>query len=86
MCVTIPLIQSVPLSLPLQSDTSVLVVPAHPAPTLPEGGYDDEIFLSPPPDDLQCIICHLTVREPHLITCCGATICEVIIVNYSVIR
>ena len=49
----------------------------QPAPVPPEGGYDDEIFLSPPPKDLHCIICFLTVRDPHLITCCGTTICKV---------
>ena len=50
----------------------------QPAPVPPEGGYDDEIFLSPLPRDLKCIICLLTVRDPYLIECCGATICKVL--------
>ena len=42
-----------------------------------DGGYPDELFLFPPPQDLQCPICHLTVRDPYMLDCCGATLCQV---------
>lgn len=39
------------------------------------GGYDCE-FLSPPPKSLECSICLLTLREPHVISCCGNHYCK----------
>ena len=40
------------------------------------GGYDCD-FVEPPPSELQteCPICHLNLREPYQITCCGTSFC-----------
>ena len=35
-----------------------------------KGGYDCA-FVSPPPKHLECPVCLLTVKEPHLTDCCG---------------
>ena len=47
-------------------------------PTAPddEGGYDAE-FVTAPPDDLVCIMCHLALREPVQIARCGHRFCSV---------
>ena len=34
------------------------------------GGYDCD-FVDPPPDSLQCPVCLLPFRDPHLLSCCG---------------
>ena len=34
------------------------------------GGYDCD-FMDPPPDSLQCPVCLLPFRDPHLLSCCG---------------
>ena len=47
------------------SSASVQVIP---------GGYDHD-FLEAPPHDLECSICMLTLRDPHLISCCGNHFC-----------
>ena len=50
------------------------------------GGYDDQLFLDPAPESLQCPVCLLVLRDPHLLSCCGAHICQVeiiIIYNYD---
>ena len=41
------------------------------------GGYDCE-FVEPPPSVFQteCPICHLILREPHQVTCCGTNFCH----------
>ena len=49
----------------------------QPDPVTLEFVYDEEVFLSPPAKELQCVICFLVARDPYMITCCGATICEV---------
>lgn len=42
---------------------------------LPVGGYNSD-FIHPPPDSLNCPICLLPFRDPHLLSCCGAKYCE----------
>ena len=43
-----------------------------------KGGYDYE-FVTPPPKSLKCSICLLTLRDPHVISCCGNEFCQVCI-------
>ena len=43
-----------------------------------KGGYDYE-FVTPPPKSLECSICLLTLRDPHVISCCGNEFCQVCI-------
>ena len=43
----------------------------------PQGGYYDVDFIDPPPDSLQCPICLSTLKQPHLLSCCGSHMCEV---------
>ena len=43
-----------------------------------KGGYDYE-FVSPPPKSLECPVCLLTLRDPHVISCCGNEFCQVCI-------
>ena len=40
-----------------------------------KGGYDYE-FVSPPPKFLECSVCLLTLRDPHVISCCGNEFCQ----------
>ena len=40
-----------------------------------KGGYDYE-FVSPPDKSLECPVCFLTLREPHMISCCGNEFCQ----------
>ena len=40
-----------------------------------KGGHDCD-FVNDPPKDLECAICLLTLREPHVITCCGNQFCR----------
>ena len=40
-----------------------------------KGGYDYE-FVSPPPKSLECSVCLLTLRDPHVISCCGNEFCQ----------
>ena len=40
-----------------------------------KGGYDCE-FVAAPPSSLECPVCLLTVREPHVISCCGNQFCR----------
>ena len=40
-----------------------------------KGGYDYE-FVTPPPKYLQCPVCLLTLRDPHVISCCGNEFCQ----------
>ena len=40
-----------------------------------KGGYDYE-FVNPPPNSLECSICLLTLRDPHVISCCGNHFCH----------
>ena len=39
------------------------------------GGFDCD-FVEPPPKSLECPICLLTVREPHIVVCCGNQFCR----------
>ena len=57
----------------------------QPLPQLPTGGYDDDYFVDPAPKSLHCPVCLLVLREPHLISCCGAHICQVIQFTYTLI-
>ena len=43
-----------------------------------KGGYDYE-FVSPAPKSLECPVCLLTLRDPHVISCCGNEFCQVCI-------
>ena len=40
-----------------------------------KGGYDYE-FIDSPPNALECSICLLTLRDPHVISCCGNHFCH----------
>ena len=40
-----------------------------------KGGYDFD-FVEPPPKRLECTICLLVVRDPHVISCCGNQFCR----------
>ena len=40
-----------------------------------KGGYNYE-FVNPPPNYLECSICLLTLRDPHVISCCGNHFCH----------
>ena len=42
---------------------------------LPLGGYDCQ-FVSQPPSHWECPVCLLTLRAPHLLSCCGVKICQ----------
>ena len=46
------------------------------APTKGGYGYD---FVRPPPKSLECPVCLLTLRDPHVISCCGNEFCQVCI-------
>lgn len=50
-------------------------VPSSRAQSSHKGGYDFE-FVSPPPKSLECSICLLTLKEPHVISCCGNHYCK----------
>ena len=41
----------------------------------PKGGFDYE-FVAAPPRSLECLVCLLTLREPHVISCCGNQFCR----------
>ena len=53
--------------------TSKMAAPEH-----KKGGYDYE-FVSSPPKSLECPVCLLTLRDPHVISCCGYEFCQVCI-------
>ena len=40
-----------------------------------KGGYDYE-FVTPPGKSLECPVCLLTLRDPHMISCCGNEFCQ----------
>lgn len=40
-------------------------------------GYDRSLFVEDPPLSMKCPVCKLILRDPHLLSCCGAHICEV---------
>ena len=45
------------------------------------GGYDCD-FVHPPPYyafQMECPICHLILREPFLVRCCGTSFCHICI-------
>ena len=39
------------------------------------GGYDFD-FIEEPPEELNCSVCLLVLRDPHLTSCCGNHFCE----------
>ena len=39
-------------------------------------GYDYQFLEPGPSDDLKCPICHLVVRNPYQVNCCGKILCE----------
>ena len=39
------------------------------------GGYDFD-FIDEPPEELNCSVCLLVLRDPHLTSCCGNHFCE----------
>ena len=41
-----------------------------------KGGYDYEFVNTPHPKSLECSICLLTLRDPHVISCCGNEFCQ----------
>ncbi len=43
--------------------------------TSQKGGYDYE-FVETPPEYLECSICLLTLRDPHVSSCCGNHFCQ----------
>ena len=43
-----------------------------------KGGYDCK-FVTHPPKSLECPVCLLTLRDPHVISCCGNEFCQVCI-------
>ena len=43
-----------------------------------KGGYDYD-FVSPPPKSLECPVCLMTFRDPHVISCCGNEFCQLCI-------
>ncbi len=49
---------------------------------LPVGGYDSE-FVDSPPDSWECPVCLSTLRDPHLLSCCGVKICQSCITGVS---
>ena len=49
------------MAVPVSNDTCAPLV---------TGGYDCD-FVDPPPDSLQCPVCLLPFRDPHLLSCCG---------------
>ena len=45
--------------------------------SVPElGGYDYE-FTSRVPEDLECLVCHLTMKDPVQIVGCGHRLCSI---------
>lgn len=42
---------------------------------LPSGGYDCD-FVESLPNSLQCPVCLLPFRDPHLLSCCGQKACD----------
>ena len=40
-----------------------------------KGGYDYD-FVTPPDKSLECPVCLLTLRDPHMISCCGNEFCQ----------
>ena len=36
-----------------------------------QGSYCDVDFIEPPPDSLQCPVHLSTLKQPHLLSCCG---------------
>ena len=41
-----------------------------------EPSQGDVKFIDPP-DSLQCPVCLSTLKQPHLLSCCGSHMCEV---------
>ena len=43
-----------------------------------KGGYDYD-FVTAPPKSLECPVCLMTFRDPHVISCCGNEFCQLCI-------
>ena len=43
-----------------------------------KGGYDCD-FVTAPPKSLECPVCLMTFRDPHVISCCGNEFCQLCI-------
>ena len=41
------------------------------------GGFDERLLVDPPSDIPKCPVCIAVLKEPHLMSCCGAHICQV---------
>ena len=44
------------------------------------GGFDEN-FVNTLPDEYQCLVCHLALRDPHQITGCGHRFCKLCLQN-----
>ena len=42
-----------------------------------DGGYDDDMFVSEPPDFLKCVLCTCVLRDPVQVLACGHKFCRV---------
>ena len=49
---------------------------AETAPAVLSGGYNCRFVTKPDNIPTECPLCHLILREPFQVTCCGATFCE----------
>ena len=58
--------------------SNIRIAQSQPPPEPVRCGYDDDIFISTPPESLKCPVCLLILREPHQLTCCGVLICQVL--------
>ena len=49
----------------------------HVGPENLAGGFDERLLVDPPSDIPKCPVCIAVLKEPHLMSCCGAHICQV---------
>ena len=57
--------------------SDIIMAETNPEPPQAQGGYYDVDFIDSPPDSLQCPVCLLTLKQPHVLSCCGTLMCEV---------
>ena len=48
-----------------------------------QGGFDCDLFIHDIPDSLQCPVCLLVVRDPHILSCCGVKICQTCLATHK---